>query len=168
MAGGAEARRPAPGANMLNALELHRIAQFAHRHRLPLVPRLLRKMIQLTSSSYLGTGAQIGPGTELAYGGLGIVIHPAARLGREVLVGPHVTIGGRSNSKGAPVIEDGVKIGAGACLLGDIRVGEGAQIGANAVVTHDVAPYTVVAGVPAREIGRVRRPGEPLAERSGA
>ncbi len=146
---------------MLNALDLHRLAQALQTRRVPMAPRLLRKLIQLTSSSYIGTGAQIGEGTELAYGGLGIIIHPASRIGRNVLVGPHVTIGGRSNSKGAPIIEDGVKIGAGACLLGDIRVGEGAQIGANAVVTRDVAPYTVVAGVPAREIGRVREAGQP-------
>lgn len=149
---------------MLNALELHRLAQAAHRLGVPFVPRALRKLIQLATCSYIGTEAQIGEGTELAYGGLGIVIHPATRIGRNVLVGPHVTIGGRSTSKGAPVIEDEVKIGAGACLLGDIRVGRGAQVGANAVVTHDVAPYTVVAGVPAREIGRVRRDDEPLEE----
>ena len=156
------------GADMLNALEIHRIAQLAHRRGVPLLPRLLRKVILLTSGSYLGTGAEIGDGTELAYGGLGIVIHPAAKIGRGVVVGPHVTIGGRSTSKGAPVIEDGVKIGAGACVLGDIRIGEGAQIGANAVVIHDVAAYTVVAGVPAREIGRVRRPDDATVERSGS
>ncbi len=151
---------------MLNALELHRLAQAAHRLGVPLVPRALRKLIQLATCSYIGTGAEIGEGTELAYGGLGIVIHPSTRIGRDVLVGPHVTIGGRSTSKGAPVIEDEVKIGAGACLLGDIRIGRGAQVGANAVVTRDVAPYTVVAGVPAREIGRVRRDDEPLEEPS--
>jgi len=139
---------------MLNALDLHRIAQRAQRAGIPLVSRTLRKLIQLLYGSYIGTAAQIGEGTELAYGGLGIVIHPASRIGRHVLVGPHVTIGGRSSSKGAPIIEDEVKIGAGACILGDIRIGRGALIGANAVVTRDVAADSIVAGVPAREIGR--------------
>ncbi|HEY3447939.1 MAG TPA: serine acetyltransferase [Myxococcales bacterium] len=139
---------------MLNALDLHRMAQRLQRAGLTVAPRALRKLIQFLYGSYIGTEAEIGEGTELAYGGLGIVIHPASRLGRNVLVGPRVTIGGRSLSKGAPVIEDDVKIGAGACLLGDIRVGHGALIGANAVVTHDVPPNAVVAGVPAREIGR--------------
>ncbi|MBI5546722.1 MAG: serine acetyltransferase [Deltaproteobacteria bacterium] len=139
---------------MLNALELHWLAQRLQRSGVPLAPRVLRKLIQILFNSYIGTEAEIGEGTELAYGGLGIVIHPASRLGRNVLVGPHVTVGGRSLSKGAPVIEDDVKIGAGACLLGDIRVGHGALIGANAVVTRDVPANTVVAGVPAREIGR--------------
>lgn len=139
---------------MLNALDLHRAAHRLDRVRVPLVPRVLRKLIQFLYGTYIGTSVEIGPGTELAYGGLGIVIHPAARIGRDVLVGPHVTIGGRSHSRGAPIIGDGVKIGAGACLLGDIRIGDGALIGANAVVMHDVAAGAVVAGVPAREVER--------------
>ena len=143
---------------MFNALEIHRIAQRLHRSGFTWAPRALGKLIQILYGSYIGVEAQIGEGTELAYGGLGIVIHPASRLGRNVLVGPHVTVGGRSLSRGAPVIDDDVKIGAGACLLGDIHIGRGALIGANAVVTRDVLPHAVVAGVPAREIGR-SRPG---------
>lgn len=139
---------------MLDALALHRVAHRLQRAGIPAAPRALRTLSQLLFGSYIGTEAEIGEGTELAYGGLGVVIHPASRLGRNVLVGPHVTVGGRALSKGAPVIEDDVRIGAGACLLGDIRIGRGALIGANAVVTRDVPPHTVVVGVPAREIGR--------------
>ena len=147
---------------MFDALDLHRMAQRLHRAGLTMAPRALGKLIQFLYGSYIGVGAEIGEGTELAYGGLGIVIHPASRLGRNVLVGPHVTVGGRSQSKGAPIVEDDVKIGAGACLLGDIRIGRGALIGANAVVTHDVPAHCVVAGVPAREIVR-KRPEAPAA-----
>jgi serine O-acetyltransferase len=153
---------------MLNALNLHRIAHELHRRGIPGLPRLLRKTIELLYGSYIGTEAVIGEGTELAYSGLGIVIHPAAKIGRQVLVGPHVTIGGRSTSKGAPIIEDGVKIGAGACILGDIRIGTGALIGANAVVTHDVAPRTIMAGVPARRIGEVASEEAPPSVRGRA
>jgi serine O-acetyltransferase len=136
---------------MINALTAHRIAQKLHYANVPIAPRIIRKLSQLLFSSYVGLQAEIGEGTELAYGGLGIVIHPAAKLGRNVLVGPHVIVGGRSESKGAPIIEDDVKIGAGACILGDIRIGRGALVGANAVVTHDVPAGAVVTGVPARE-----------------
>lgn len=153
---------------MLKALELHRMAQRLNRAGVPMAPRVLRKLIQFLYGSYIGTEAEIGAGTELAYGGLGIVIHPAARIGRNVLVGPHVTVGGRSLSRGAPVIEDDVKIGAGACLLGDIRIGQGALIGANAVVTRDVPANAVVAGVPAREIGRSPEPATPEGHARGA
>lgn len=139
---------------MLNALDLHRVAQTLQKKRVPVAPRALRRLVQFIYGPYIGAEAEIGPGTELAYGGMGIVIHPAAKLGRDVLVGPHVTIGGRSESRGAPSIGDRVRIGAGACLLGDIRVGEGALIGANAVVTRDVPAGAVMAGVPAKKIGQ--------------
>lgn len=55
-------------------------------------------------------------------------------------------------SKGSVIIEDGVWIGEGACILPGVRIGSHAIIGANAVVTRDVPPYTIVGGVPARPI----------------
>ncbi|MBQ4335443.1 MAG: serine acetyltransferase [Myxococcaceae bacterium] len=137
---------------MFDALEIHRWAQMAKRRSIPLVPRLLRKLIQLTAAAYVGTEASFGPDCELAYGGLGIVVHPKSRIGARVLVGPHVTIGGRSHSHGAPIIEDDVQIGAGACILGDIRVGRGARIGANAVVLRDVPAGATVVGVPSHVV----------------
>ena len=68
------------------------------------------------------------------------------------MISPCVTIGGRSGIRGVPVIEDGVFIGAGARILGDIRVGRRAIIGANAVVLESVPDDAVVAGIPARVI----------------
>ena len=65
---------------MINALTAHRIAQKLHYANVPLAPRIIRKLSQLLFSSYVGLQAEIGEGTELAYGGLGIVIHPAAKL----------------------------------------------------------------------------------------
>jgi len=56
---------------------------------------------------------------------------------------------------GKIVIEDDAWIGAGAIILPDVTIGEGAVVGAGAVVTRDVPPYTVVAGVPARPIKRI-------------
>ncbi|WP_394343119.1 serine O-acetyltransferase [Paenirhodobacter populi] len=55
-----------------------------------------------------------------------------------------------------PVICDGAEIGAGAVILGSVKVGEGAIVGANAVVRRDVEPGTIVGGVPAKVIGRVK------------
>lgn len=71
------------------------------------------------------------------YHGFGLVIHPTAVLGNDVAVRHGVTIGNVGSGK-APVIEDGVTIGVGASILGEITVGRGATIGAHSLVLHDV------------------------------
>lgn len=137
---------------MLNALQLHRAANLLDRAGIPVAPALLKRISGVLFGTCIGTGAQIGEGTVLTFGGMGVVIHGTARLGRGVMLGPNVVIGCRSRSRGAPVIEDEVKIGAGACVLGDVRVGRGACIGANSVVVEDVPAGATVVGVPARRI----------------
>ena len=139
---------------MLDALTFQRAAHLLHRRGHPFAARLVTRVARHLFGSYVAPEAQIGAGTELGYGGIGIVIHKDARLGRDVLVSPGVVIGGRSGLPGAPQIGDRVKIGAGAKVLGPITIGEGAFIGANAVVIHDVAAGDVVVGVPARPIER--------------
>jgi serine O-acetyltransferase len=81
----------------------------------------------------------------------GIVIHSRAEIGPNCLIMHQVTIG--LNRGGTPRLGGRVDVGPGAKVLGPITVGEGASIGANAVVIRDVAPWSVVAGVPARQIG---------------
>jgi serine O-acetyltransferase len=138
----------------MDALTLHRLARRAKALGIPVVPSLLRKAIHLLAHAYIPEGAQIGEGTVLGYGGLGVVIHEEARIGRHCLISQGVTIGGRGGKPGVPRIGDYVRIGAGAKLLGDITVGDFAVIGANAVVTRDVPEGAVMAGVPARELRR--------------
>ncbi len=144
----------------MDALTLYRLARRAKALGVPVVPALLRKAIHLVSHAYVPEGAEIGEGTQLGYGGLGVVIHEQAKIGRHCLISQGVTIGGRGGRPGVPVIGDYVRIGAGAKILGDLKVGDFAVVGANAVVTRDVAPGAVVAGVPAREL---RRDPDPMA-----
>jgi serine O-acetyltransferase len=138
----------------LDAVRMHRLARRAMEWGIPVLPALLRKTILLLHHSYVPAEADIGDGTVFGYGGMGVVIHEKACIGRHCLVSQQVTIGGRSGREGAPQIGDYVRIGAGAKILGAIKVGDFAVIGANAVVIHDVAPGAVVAGVPARELRR--------------
>jgi serine O-acetyltransferase len=139
---------------MLDALTFQRAAHLLHVRRHPIAARVLTRLARHLFGSYLAPETPIGAGTELGYGGIGVIIHKDARLGRDVLVSPGVVIGGRSGLPGAPDIGDRVQIGSGAKVLGPIKVGAGAFIGANAVVIHDVAEGDVVVGVPARPIER--------------
>ncbi|MBZ4416379.1 serine O-acetyltransferase [Myxococcus sp. RHSTA-1-4] len=143
----------------VDAMTFYRLARGLKKRGVPLLPALLRKAIYHLHSSYIPEDAEIGEGTQLGYGGIGVVIHKAAKIGNHCLISQQVTIGGRSGLEGAPVIGDYVRIGAGAKILGNIRIGDFAVIGANAVVLKDVAPGTVVAGVPARVI---RQDPDPL------
>jgi serine O-acetyltransferase len=143
----------------VDAMWLYRMARRLRMRRVPVLPDLLRKAIYYLHSSHVPPEAEIGEGTMLGYGGIGVVIHKDAKIGRHCLISHEVTVGGRSGIPGAPVIGDYVRIGAGAKILGNFHIGDFAVIGANSVVVKDVPPAAVVAGVPAREL---RRDPDPL------
>src|SRR5437870_2351218 len=146
---------------MLDALTFHRVAHAIHQVGLQRSARLLSVLSRMLFSAQIYPETPIGPGCVIGYGGIGVVIHRGAVIGRDVVISPGVVVGGRSGLLGLPVIEDGACLGAGAKILGPIRIGKGAIVGANAVVLHDVAPGATVAGVPAREI---RKSGTAKAE----
>lgn len=136
----------------MNALSLYRVGHWCYRRRVPLIPALMYRAIYLLYNAVIPMSAEIGEGSEFAYGGLGIVLHERCKIGRFCTVGHQVTIGGRSRRWGVPVIEDRCVIGAGAKILGPISIGQESVVGANAVVLDDVPPKTVVAGTPAKPV----------------
>ncbi|MCX6385944.1 MAG: hypothetical protein NTV40_04800 [Solirubrobacterales bacterium] len=83
-----------------------------------------------------------------------VVIDGIVEIGPEVVISPFTTIGLRAGDFNGPKLERGVMVGTGARLIGDIRIGAGATIGANAVVVSDVEPGTTVVGVPAKALLR--------------
>ena len=135
-----------------DALGFHRIASNLDLFGFKRSARIVSRAARILFSAHIPPEVQIGEGTHLGYGGLGIVLHSEAVIGRNVLVSPGVVIGGRSGIPGAPIIEDNVLIGVGAKILGPVRIGEGAKVGANAVVIDDVLPGDTVVGIPARPI----------------
>jgi serine O-acetyltransferase len=134
----------------MNAVYFHRLAHTLHRHGVPLLPKIIQRVIFLLFNSSIPAATRIGPDSWFAYGGMGVVIHEDAVIGRNVFIAQQVTIGGRSGSSVMPVIEDDVYIAPGARILGPITVGAGAFIGANAVVIGDVPAMSTVGGIPAK------------------
>jgi len=135
-----------------------RVAHWLHLRGVPVLPYLIKITTRLLFGLVLPPSAVLGRGVILGYQGLGTVIHRRARIGDRVNVGTCVTIGGRSGHHDVPVIGDDVMIGSGAKILGPVRIGKGASIGANAVVLIDVPDYGVAVGVPARVV-KVQAPG---------
>lgn len=107
------------------------------------------------------TGADIHPAARLGQGilldhGTGVVVGETAVIGNNVSILHGVTLGGSGKERGDrhPKIGDGVMLGAGAAVLGNIRVGECAKVGAGSVVLDDVPAHSTVAGVPARVVSQ--------------
>ncbi len=121
--------------------------------------RTMFRLGQWTGGMKLPYTVQVGRRVKLEHFG-GMVLVPRA-IGNDVTVRQNTTMGIASERdlNARPILEDFVDVGAGAVLLGDIVIGRGSIIGANAVVTKSVAPYSVMVGVPAICI-RKRDPSE--------
>ena len=137
---------------MMNPVSFYRAARWAFTHRLSVPARLITAFAELVFHCYLPYTAEIGRGFEVGYRGCGVVVHARARLGENVFMGPGAIIGGRAQRHGVPRIGRNVYIAPGAKVLGDIEIGDGVVVGANAVVIHSVPARSIVAGVPARVI----------------
>lgn len=96
---------------------------------------------------------EIGPGFYIGHFG-GIVVYPLCKIGRNCNLSHGVTLGktNRGGNKGFPIIGDNVYIGPGAKIIGNVKIGNYAAIGANCVVTKDVSEYGVVIGIPGKMI----------------
>lgn len=128
------------GATETNPLAA-RVLLFMCRHRVPVLSRLFRVVLNCDIYCDLRGRTIFMPHP------YGIIIHSKAQIGNGVVIMQHVTLGARVPGKNeAPVVEDGAYLGAGARILGLVRIGRGAVVGANAVVTRDVPPGATVVG----------------------
>lgn len=140
--------------NGLHAVWNYRIAHFFWVIKLKLLSRFISNFGRFTTGVDIHPAAQIGERFIIDHG-TGIVIGETAVIGNNVLIYHGVTLGGTGNDsehKRHPTVCDNVMIAAGAKILGNIRVGLGARVGANSVVLIDVPPYATAVGLPARII----------------
>ncbi len=135
------------------ALLYYKIAHFLYVKKRYFMARYLSERAKRKTGIEIHPGATIGKRLFIDHG-FGVVIGETAIVGDDVLIYHGVTLGGVSTSSGKrhPTIGDGVMIGCGAKILGDIVIGDNAKIGANAVVLCDVAPDTTLVGIPAKEV----------------
>lgn len=144
----------------VHAVACHRFAHWLWRHNLTLAARFVSQTARFITGIEIHPGAVIGRRLFIDHG-MGVVIGGTAEVGDGVTLYQGVTLGGTSLERGVkrhPTLAKGVIIGAGASVLGPFTVGEGARVGANAVVVAEVPPGATVVGIPAKQVGGKRRP----------
>lgn len=138
-----------------HALQTYRVAHYLWRSGRRVLAHYMQSQVSQHFQIDIHPNATIGSGTMLDHG-TGIVIGETAHLGHNCSVLHHVTLGG-SGSRGVdrhPKVGNGVLLGAGASVLGNIQIGDGCQVGAGTLVIEDLPPRSVAVGVPAKIIGR--------------
>lgn len=137
------------------ALIYHRLAYWLYKKGLRFLPRFISGIGQFLTTIDIHPAAQIGRRVFIDHG-VGVVIGETAIIGDDVLIYQQVTLGGVSLTKGKrhPTLENGVVIGAGAKILGNITIGENSKVGANSVVVKNVPADSTAVGIPARVLKR--------------
>ena len=145
----------------VKAVFFHRIANFFNVAKFDLFARIISQFSRFLTGIEIHPGAKIGKNLFIDHG-MGVVIGETSEIGDNVTIYHMATLGGiapsinsndQRNIKRHPTIEDDVVIGSGAQVLGPVRIGRCAKIGANAVITKDVPEKAVMVGIPAKNVG---------------
>lgn len=139
----------------LHALIMYRLAHRFYKWNIPFIPRLISHCTRIVTGIEIHPAAQIGRRLFIDHG-IGIVIGATTIIGDDCLLYQGVTLGGTGKDKGKrhPTVGNRVIVGAGAKVLGNIKIGDNVRIGAGSVVIQDVPEHSTVVGVPARIVNR--------------
>ena len=143
------------GSQGFQAVMGYRVCRWLVQRRIPFLHFIIQRFIEITTGISIPPVAKIGKGLVVMHFG-GIIIHPTCQIGDYCTITHGVTIGNKEPGGQSPVIGNNVYICAGAKVLGDITVGDNCIIGANAVLTKSIPPDSVVAGIPAKVIKKVK------------
>lgn len=142
-----------------HALLAYRLIHFLHAAlKIPVFPRVLSQWVRFLTGVEIHPGARIGPGFFIDHG-MGVVIGETTEIGENVTIYQDVTLGGTGTERGKrhPTLGDNVVVGAGAKVLGNIKIGNNVRIGAGSVVVHPVPDHSTVVGVPGEIVRREGR-----------
>ena len=136
-----------------HAMLAYRIAHRFHTWGVPIIPRVISQLARWLTGIEIHPAAKIGRGFFIDHG-MGVVIGETTEIGDHVTLFQGVTLGGTGKERGKrhPTLGNHVVVGAGAKILGGIKIGDNVKIGANSVVLKSVPPNSTVIGVPARII----------------
>ncbi len=147
------------------AIVFHRVAHFLYSSKVPFFPRMLSEIARFLTGIEIHPGAKIGKNLIIDHG-IGVVIGETAEIGDHCLIFHGVTLGGVDFHpvKRHPTLGNGVVVGAGAKILGNILIGDNSRIGANSVVVKPVPANSTATGIPARVMSNLRgvKPGDEL------
>jgi serine O-acetyltransferase len=129
---------------------LYRVKARLQALGVPVLPRIAHRLAIAAGQVSIGDPVVVAPGLYLPHGQ--VVIDGLVEIGEAVAIAPFVTVGLLAGNWNGPVIERGASLGTGAKVLGPVRVGAGARIGANAVVLSDVPAGATAVGAPARPV----------------
>jgi len=155
----------------VKAVFFHRIANFFHLAKFHLVARIISQLSRFLTGIEIHPGAKIGKNLFIDHG-MGVVIGETSEIGNNVTIYHMATLGGiapsiNSNNqrqvKRHPTLGDCVVVGSGAQILGPVKIGTHAKVGANAVVTKDVPENAVMVGIPAKNVGTATEEFKPYA-----
>ena len=137
----------------LHALWLHRLAHPLYRCGMPVVPRWISQFNRFATGIEIHPGAQIGEGFFVDHGS-GVVIGETTEIGDNVTIYQGVTLGGtgKEHGKRHPTLGNNIVVGAGASVLGSVKIGNNAKIGSGSVVVHDVPANATVVGNPGHPV----------------
>ena len=153
----------------VKAVLFHKIAHFFCVAKFDLIARMVSQFSRFLTGIEIHPKAKIGKNLFIDHG-MGVVIGETSEIGDNVTIYHMVTLGGISpsinsddqrNVKRHPTLKDNVVVGSGAQVLGPIIVGKNAKIGANAVVTKNVPEKSVMAGIPAKNVGTATKEFKP-------
>jgi serine O-acetyltransferase len=141
----------------VHAIWGHRASNWLWKRGAKVAARTLGEVTRVLTGVDIHPGATLGKGLFIDHA-TGVVIGETAEVGDDVTIYHGVTLGGSGNDTGKrhPTIGDRVTIGAGAKVLGAIKIGDDSRIGANAVVVKEVPSSAVVVGVPGQIISRAK------------
>ncbi|MDD5687838.1 MAG: serine O-acetyltransferase [Elusimicrobia bacterium] len=135
----------------LHAVLTHNVAHWFYNHSRFTIARIISEVSRHFTGIEIHPGAKIGKRFFIDHG-MGVVIGETTEIGDNVLIYQGVVLGGTSLQKGKrhPTIGNGVTIGAGAIVLGPIKIGDNSRIGAGSVVVSEIPPNSTAVGIPAR------------------